>query len=109
MISSQEFGRFLHRWITERVRLLVLVASSDDVFRAKLTGFVTTFSPAQGLHIGTEDSEVAAGMLLIKSFSDAIIDRADSPDRANETSTFRSGVSIRLPSGVRITLLELME
>lgn len=107
-ISPSDADLILHRLVTERIPVRALFVSADGSMRAKIDGFVSSSTPASGLHIVSElvaDRPFPAFMTFSRVSGSACEYQDDT--QVPEGSEITNGLRLTLPSGDTLTIAEI--
>jgi hypothetical protein len=112
MITPQEAALLFHRWVTEAMPILALFDSADKTVRAKVTGYVYSFTRDEGLFICNESPASKAPPKLSEAYlriPDPII-AASTFEYQDETEVpegdYGSGMRVHLPNGDSLIIAE---
>lgn len=112
IISSDEGDLLLHRFVTERIPVVIWFSSADKSVEVKLTGFVISSTPSAGIFLATVWPTVSADSLggppaymNFKAIAGSVCTYADETELP-ENFAFGSTLRMRLPNGDTLFIME---
>ena len=113
IISPEQASLLLHRLVTERIRVLAWFTSADGSVKAKVSGFVTSFTRDIGMVVSsqhpffTPDTTLPATIVFSdRAVAGSVFTYSDDAEIPEE-SALSSGLFISFPTGDRLVLAEI--
>jgi len=113
ILSPEDARLVLHRFVTERIRVLVWFSSADGAIKARVLGFVTSFTREIGMVISSEHPFFTPGTQLPatitfadKSVAECTFKYSDDAEMPEE-SALSSGLYIFFPNGDKLVIAEI--
>jgi hypothetical protein len=111
IISPDEAGLLIHRFVTERVPVVALFLAEDKSVRAVVRGFVNSFTQDAGLAICTpfrKDKSIPAFLEFPHDLISALFRYSDQTEVPEEME-MGSGLRIEMPNGNNLTIVEIRD
>jgi hypothetical protein len=113
VISPEDASLLLHRFVTERIRILALFTSADGSVKATVSGFVTSFTRELGMIVSSEhpfftpDTKFPATLVFAdKAVAECTFRYSDDAE-IPEGSALSSGLYISFPNGNQLVIAEI--
>jgi hypothetical protein len=113
ILSPEGASLVLHRFVTERIRVLAWFSSADGSMKAKVSGFVTSFTRDLGMVVSSEhpffkpDTTLPATIVFAdKAVAECTFRYSDDAEIPEE-SALSSGLYISFPNGDKLVIAEI--
>lgn len=110
IISPNDAELVIHRLVTERIPVVAWFVSADKSVRAKITGFVTSSTRNDGLHIASEVLPVGGpptpSFMIFTGIAGSVSEYADDTQVPSELP-LGSGLRLTMPNGDTLVILEI--
>lgn len=112
IISPEEAGLILHRFVTEQIPIVAFFISGDGSVRATIRGRVNSFTQDKGLALCTpftRDKPIPAALEFPHDLIAASLFRYSDETEVSKDLPVGSGLRIEMPNGNNLTIMEMRD